>query len=186
MSDRSAPWHRDSPLQKIGQASGRALPDGEMNSDTAMKKTTGRKSGTSRKAAPQSVPSDDAVNQYLESLDHPFKAEIEALRGIILKSDGRISEGIKWNAPSYYCTEWFATFNFRKKDAVQIIFHRGAKVKAVGDGRYVEDPSAVLKWITNDRCAASFIDINDVEAKAPALKKIVTQWVKNLTDEAKL
>lgn len=136
------------------------------------------------KASPQAVAPADSVDQFLKSLVHPSKAEIEVLRRVILGADRRITEGIKWNAPSFFCHEWFATFNLRAKGAVQIIFHRGAKVKPTGGARYVDDPSAVLEWITNDRCSARFMDLNDVKAKAPALKKIVAQWVKNLADEA--
>ncbi len=136
------------------------------------------------RVSPKALSSNGSVDQYLKSLVHPFKAEIEVLRSVILAADIRITEGIKWNAPSFYCQEWFATFNLRSKGLVQIIFHRGAKVKPVGNSRYVDDPTMLLQWITNDRCSASFGDINDARAKAPALKDIVAQWVKNLTDEA--
>ena len=145
-----------------------------------------KKEGASKaiKASLPAVSPVDSVDHYLKSLAHPFKAEIEAVRSVILGADRRVTEGLKWNAPSFYCHEWFATFNLRAKDSVQVIFHRGAKVKPVGSSRYVDDPSSVLKWITHDRCSASFRDIEDVKAKTLALKKIVVQWVKNLTAEA--
>lgn len=127
----------------------------------------------------------ESVDDYLKGLVHPFKAEIVALRSIIVESDQRITDGIKWNAPSFYCHEWFATFNLRAKDSVQIIFHRGAKAKAVPNSRYVDDPAEVLRWITNDRCSANFSDLKDVKAKAATLRAIVAQWVKNLSDDAK-
>ena len=123
----------------------------------------------------------DAVAQFLKSLDHPMKSEMEALRWIILKSDSRVTEGIKWNVPSFYFHDWFATFDLRSGAWIQVIFHRGAKVKAIGDSRYVKDPAGILNWITNDRCIAKFISKHDVESKATAFAKIVTEWVQNLS-----
>ena len=127
----------------------------------------------------------DAVALYLEELDHPMKPEVKTLRRIILKSDSRVTEGIKWNVPSFHFNDWFATFDLRSPDWVQVILHRGAKVKATGFSYYVKDPTGLLKWITNERCIARFVDKGDVDAKRRAFGKIVTEWVENLTrDEA--
>ncbi len=41
------------------------------------------------------------VAEYMQNLEHPLKAEIEALRQIIKAANPAISERIKWNAPSY-------------------------------------------------------------------------------------
>jgi hypothetical protein len=45
----------------------------------------------------------EAVERYLKALVHPLKFGVELLRKIILKADARVAEGIKWNAPSFYC-----------------------------------------------------------------------------------
>jgi len=39
-----------------------------------------------------------AVDEFMAGLDHPFKAEIEAIRAAILGVDSAIAEGIKWLA----------------------------------------------------------------------------------------
>ncbi len=130
-------------------------------------------------------PVEPSADLYLKSLVHPFKAEIDALRQVILGADSRVREGIKWNAPSFFCHEWFATFNLRARGCVQLIFHRGAKVKAKINERYVSDPTGLLDWITNDRCSAKFTNMQDVKARSPALKEIVAQWVRHLSDESK-
>lgn len=69
------------------------------------------------------LPDDVLVAQYMQQLEHPLKAEMEALREIIKKTNPAISERIKWNAPSYYVKEDFLTFNHRKLDQVHLIFH---------------------------------------------------------------
>jgi hypothetical protein len=143
------------------------------------------KNGKPTRKQLESASDSEAVERYLSTLVHPLKPTVEALRTIVLKADARITEGIKWNAPSFYCRDWFATFDLRAKDWVQIIFHRGAKAKPVGDACYVKDPASVLKWITKDRCVAKFVSKEDVASKATAFTQIVAEWVQNLSDEAK-
>jgi len=43
----------------------------------------------------------ETVDEYMAALDHPFKAEVEALRAIIKGVNPNITEQVKWNAPSY-------------------------------------------------------------------------------------
>jgi hypothetical protein len=58
------------------------------------------------------------VEEFLETFDHPLKQEVIALRAIILGADARITEGIKWNVPSFRTSEYFATFHLRSNEAV--------------------------------------------------------------------
>jgi hypothetical protein len=71
-----------------------------------------------------------AVDEFLRALDHPFKSEIETMRKIILGAHPTVSEGTKWNAPSFRTTEYFATHELRVKGCVGVILHLGAKVRA--------------------------------------------------------
>lgn len=50
------------------------------------------------------------VSDFIAGLTHPHKAGIELLRAMILGLDARISEEIKWNAPSFKLNDHFATF----------------------------------------------------------------------------
>ena len=43
----------------------------------------------------------ETVDEYMAALDHPFKAEVEALRAIIKGVNPNITEQVKWNSPSY-------------------------------------------------------------------------------------
>jgi hypothetical protein len=51
------------------------------------------------------------VEAFLAALDHPFKDGILRVRKIFLAADPRIAKGIKWNAPSFRTSEYFATFH---------------------------------------------------------------------------
>ncbi|EGF90121.1 domain of unknown function DU1801 family protein [Asticcacaulis biprosthecium C19] len=111
--------------------------------------------------------------------DHPARAEIDALRRLILAADPAIEEGVKWNAPSYRCGEWFATFHLRAKPGVQIILHRGAKVRPDGVAG-IDDPKGLLQWLDPNRASVRFTTLVDIEAHAGAFQAILRQWLARL------
>jgi hypothetical protein len=116
-----------------------------------------------------------AVDQFLAENNHPHKAAIQALRALILGVDPAIQEGIKWNAPSYRTSDYFATTNLRDKRGVGIILHLGAKVR--NETLAIDDPAQLLTWLGTDRASVSFIDIDDVRLHAPAFQAILVQWI---------
>lgn len=121
------------------------------------------------------------VEAFLAGLDHPHAREIAALRRIILAADPRIAEGIKWNAPSFRTSEWFATFHLRARDGVQVILHFGAKARDRSAGRAsIADPAGLLDWLGPDRASAKFRDLAEVEAKAAAFSAVVRQWIEQV------
>ncbi len=65
----------------------------------------------------------EKVNDYMSKLEHPLKAEIEAVRIIIKASNPKINERIKWNAPSYYYKQDLVTFAPRTARGVHLVFH---------------------------------------------------------------
>lgn len=118
------------------------------------------------------------VEAFLAALEHPHRAEILALRQAILAADPRIAEGIKWNAPSFRTSEWFATFHLRAKAGVQIILHFGAKVRDRSTARAaIADPEALLQWLADDRATVKFRDAADVDAKRSAFAAVIRQWI---------
>ena len=119
----------------------------------------------------------DDVDAFMASLDHPRKAEVEAVRRLILGADERIREGIKWNAPSFYIAEHFATLKLRPGDTVQVVFHTGAKVRPDAQAVEIDDPAALLQWPAKDRAIATLRDMADLEARGDALLAIVRQWI---------
>ncbi|HEX6038321.1 DUF1801 domain-containing protein [Longimicrobium sp.] len=120
----------------------------------------------------------DDVEAFLAALEHPHKAEILVLRRMILDTDPRIAEGIKWNAPSFRTSEWFATFHLRARTGVQIILHFGARVRDKSAARAaIADPDGLLEWLGPDRATVKFRDADDVEAKRSAFSAVIRQWI---------
>jgi uncharacterized protein YdhG (YjbR/CyaY superfamily) len=73
------------------------------------------------------------VDEFMEKLDHPFKAEVEMIREIIKNVSKEITEQIKWNAPSFsYRGESLVTFNLWEKQKIHLVFHNPeiSKVKS--------------------------------------------------------
>lgn len=118
------------------------------------------------------------VSEFLSSLEHPLKADVERVRALILGADPGIGEHIKWNAPSFtYGGEDRVTFNLRPTAYLQLVFHRGAKVKdATGFG--FDDPAGLLEWASPDRAVLKLKGGEDVARNEAALVELVARWVK--------
>lgn len=119
----------------------------------------------------------EAVDKFMAKLEHPHKATIEALRRIICDADSTIAEGIKWNAPSFRTSEYFATVNLRAKDGIAVILHLGAKVRENAKIE-IKDPKDLLKWLAKDRAMVNFANIEDLRKHKAAFQDILCKWVK--------
>jgi uncharacterized protein YdhG (YjbR/CyaY superfamily) len=108
------------------------------------------------------------VERFMHDLEHPLKAEIEAVREIIKNTDEKIRERIKWNAPSYYTTADLLTFNPRLTTRVHLIFHNIAIVDVKSD---------LLEGIYKDRRMTYFDDMADVIAKKPELVRVLQELI---------
>jgi hypothetical protein len=137
-----------------------------------MKKTAAKPQGAPRTGA--------AVEDFLTALKHPLKREIEEARRIILDADPRIGEAIKWNAPSFQTTVFFATANLRAHDRVEFIFHKGAKKEAKPKDMAVPDPKNLLKWLAKDRALVNLGSGKDFTARKAAFAALVRAWIKQL------
>jgi len=119
----------------------------------------------------------ERVEAYLRDLEHPMKREIEAVRRIILGADERLTEHIKWNAPSFCVSgEDRVTMNLRGKGTILLVFHRGAKVKQ--DRFEYQDDTGLLEWASPDRATVKLGDMKDVEEKSERLGQAISQWIK--------
>jgi hypothetical protein len=106
----------------------------------------------------------ETVDEYMAKLDHPYKAEVEAVRAIIKGINPKIVEEIKWNAPSFSYKDYIATFNLRATQHVHLIFHNPAIASI---------QSEILEGNYPDRRMVYFADMQDVEAKKAALEYVV-------------
>lgn len=123
---------------------------------------------------------DMSVDGYLATLEHPHKKGVQALREAILGVDARIREEVKWNAPSFYLEDHFATFRLHPGSIFQLILHRGAKAKGNPKPFHLDDPRGVLKWQAKDRCVIAFESDADAVAKCGEVTRMVKDWIAQL------
>ena len=109
----------------------------------------------------------DDVDVFMLELEHPLKAEIEAVRTII-KSNRKIAERVKWNAPSFFYVEDLATIHVKAKQYVHLIFHHPAIVKI---------KSAFLEGDYKDRRMMYFENMKEVKARKKELSRIINELV---------
>ena len=117
------------------------------------------------------------VTALIAGMAHPLKPLIEAVRQTILAADPAITEGVKWNSPSFYCHGWFATISTRKPTQVDVVFYCGAKVRANCTVKEViDDPERLLTWPSKDRALLSFKSDADFQARLKSFRRITSQW----------
>ncbi len=119
----------------------------------------------------------DATN-FLDGLNHPFRAEIEAIRILILTAQPELTETIKWNGPNYsFHGEDRITMRILPPKQLQLIFHRGAKKQTQPANKLIETTGKLLLWKENDRAIASFKTMDDIETHRDELTRIVQNWI---------
>jgi hypothetical protein len=121
-----------------------------------------------KKPNPKTYNDSAHVNQFMSQFEHPFKVEIEAIREIILKTDNRITEGIKWNAPNFYFKGDMAVFTPHIRDHVLMVFPNGI---------LIGDDSGLLEGDYPDRRMARFYSMEDVNTKKESLEKVIRRWI---------
>jgi hypothetical protein len=120
------------------------------------------------------------VDAYMATLEHPHKDAIQQLRELVLSIDPRISEQVKWNAPSFCLEDNFATLRIHPAPILQLVLHDGSKKAARPKQFEVPDPEALLRWPATDRCVVTFASPNDVGLHSAALSRIIRTWIRQL------
>lgn len=119
------------------------------------------------------------VTALLDTLNPPFRNEIELLRHLILSADSGLTENVKWNGPNYcFDKEDRISMRVQAPKQVQLIFHRGAKVKEQPKDKLIKDESGILAWKENDRAVASFKNTVEIERSKEDLTTIVRDWIR--------
>lgn len=111
---------------------------------------------------------DPEVDKFMAELDHPLKAEMEVVRKLILETDERMTETIKWGGPTFMFDGNMATITPRSKKFVNLFFPTGS-VLPDRHGILVGDAAQVR--------TARFADMSEVESKSDALRAVVRDWI---------
>jgi len=108
------------------------------------------------------------VDAWFARYDNPQKDLVDAVRRVVLDTDDRVTETIKWQAPTFIYRGNIASFFPKSKAHVSLMFHTGASLP---------DPHGLLEGEGAVSRVAKFIDADDLERKKPALQELVRAWV---------
>jgi len=111
-----------------------------------------------------------AMNAYLVRLEHPRKAEIAALRTIIMQASDKLSERVKWDAPSFYFKSDFATFDMQSTKFVHLIFLFPAEMT-------IPDADGLIELDPDGRREATFRNLTEIAVRKPVLQQLVRDFV---------
>ena len=107
------------------------------------------------------------VDLWFAEIDHPKKAVMKAVREVILAADDRVTETIKWKAPTFTYRGNILSFNPQAKRFVSLLFHRGAEIPG-------HHPA-----LSGGGDTARYMQIDDREALErlrPELEVIIRDW----------
>ncbi|MGR0318970.1 DUF1801 domain-containing protein [Agromyces sp. ZXT2-3] len=111
---------------------------------------------------------DPAVDAWFEQYDNPQRDLVMAVRDAVLEADDRVTEAIKWQAPTFVYRGNIASFYPKAKAHASLMFHRGAELP---------DPDGLLEGEGDTSRVAKFADADDLERKRAALQSLVRAWV---------
>jgi len=108
------------------------------------------------------------VDKLLEEKHHPLDVEIHRVREIILASDDRVEEAVKWSAPTFIYKGNIASFFMNTKKFVSLMFHKGATIN---------DPGGLLEGGGKEARTARFYGLEDIESKKADLEAVIIAWI---------
>ena len=108
------------------------------------------------------------VDEWFAAYDNPQRDLVLAVREVVLRADERVTEAIKWQAPTFIYRGNIASFYPRSKQHVSLMFHTGASLP---------DPDGLLEGEGDTSRVARFLDADDLAAKSGALRGLVLAWI---------
>ena len=108
------------------------------------------------------------VDAWFENYHNPQKDLVQAVRALILDTDPRITEAIKWQSPTFIYKGNLASFYPKSVKHVSLMFHTGATLS---------DPSGVLEGEGDTSRVLRVLDLDDLDEKADALRGLIANWI---------
>jgi hypothetical protein len=109
---------------------------------------------------------DPSVDRWLDEANHPLDAALRRARDIILATDERVTESIKWKTPTFAYKGNIASI-MPAKNVVSIMFHRGAELP--GDHPRLEGEGKLVRTMR-------FASLEELEAGRADLETAIRAW----------
>lgn len=112
--------------------------------------------------------SHDEVNAWMAAYDNPMKEVVQRIRHIMLATDDRISECIKWHAPTFSYQGNLASFYPKSTRCATLMFHHGALIPGTFD--HLEGQGTQAR-------AMKIVSIAEAEDRRDELEAITRAWI---------
>lgn len=120
------------------------------------------------------------TDEFLDDLSDDKRAIVNVLRDLILNTEPRLEEHLKWNAPSYALDgDDRITFNLmNKQGVVKLVLHMGATVKEDKMALpIIVNDSGLVEWVSDIRGMITLGSMNEVTAQQKNLKNLIKEWL---------
>ena len=108
------------------------------------------------------------VDAWFERYENPQRDLVQAVREAVLDADERVTETVKWQAPTFMYKGNIASFYPKTTKHASLMFHRGAML---------DDPDGLLEGEGDVSRVARFLDADDLERKREALQRLIRNWI---------
>lgn len=104
----------------------------------------------------------------MAAYDNPLKEVVQRVRHIVLATDDRITECIRWQAPTFVYEGNLASFYPKSMNHATLMFHQGALIP----GNFPH-----LRGQGTDARAMKFVSIAEAEEQRAELESIIHAWI---------
>lgn len=113
--------------------------------------------------------SQDQVDLWMGRYDNPMKDVVQRLRRILLASDDRISETLKWETPTFIYKGNLASVFPNSTHYATLMFHQGALIPGHFPNLVGNGPQARVMKV---------VSIAEAEDRRDELTAIVQAWIR--------
>lgn len=110
----------------------------------------------------------DEVDRWMGHYDNPMRDVVQRVRRIMLASDDRVGEIIKWSTPTFTYKGNIASFFPKSTQWATLMFHQGALIP----GTF---PHLIGKG--TDARVMRFVSIAEAEDRRDELNAVVQAWI---------
>lgn len=100
--------------------------------------------------------------------DNPMKEVVQRVRQIILQSDERITETVKWQTPTFVYKGYLASFYPKSLSVATLMFHSGRSIPGHFPHVEVSGTESTMMRI---------VSIAEAEERRDELERIVKAWI---------
>lgn len=111
---------------------------------------------------------DAEVDLWMGRYDNPMKDVVQHLRWILLASDDRVSESIKWSTPTFSYRGDIASFYPKGSMEAVLVFHKAGLLPVAFEG---------LQGAPRDGRIMRIISIAEAEDRRDTIEAIVRTWI---------